>query len=200
MRVGNRNGAELWPGESARPYETDKCIAAGLLAREESALREAMSRFGGSVFMVATRVCRDPGLAEEAAQEAFLALWRRPHVYDPSRGGLKTLVVSIAHHKAIDLVRREEATRRVHDPLAASRVSAQESFWNDVDRRAEVQWALAKLTPLQRDAISLAYFGGRTYREVAEELRIPEGTAKTRIRDGLMRLRQVISGAERGPG
>ena len=138
-------------------------------------------------------ICRDPQLAEEAAQEAFLNLWRRAHAFDRSRGSLKTLVVSIARNKAIDLVRREESSRRVQEPLKASLQHAEEnSPWGDVDLRAQVEWALATLTPPQRDAISLAYFGGRTYREVAQELRIPEGTAKTRIRDGLARLRQLL--------
>ena len=178
---------------SERPYGDDVELAAALQASEEDALREAMSRYGASAFAIASRVCRDPRLAEEAAQEAFITLWRRPEVFDGSRGSLKTLVVSIARYKAIDLVRREESARRVEEPLKASLQQAEEnSPWGDLDRRAQVEWALATLTPAQRDAISLAYFGGRTYREVAQELRIPEGTAKTRIRDGLSRLRQLL--------
>jgi RNA polymerase sigma-70 factor (ECF subfamily) len=178
---------------TGRPYVDDESIAAGLRASDQDALRAAMSLHGASAFGVASRICHDPKLAEEAAQEAFFAVWRRPAIYDPARGGLRTFVVSIARNKAIDLVRREEAARRVVVPLTASLSRAAEnSPWGDVDRRAEVNWALAALTPLQRDAISLAYFGGRTYREVAQELRIPEGTAKTRIRDGLARLRQLL--------
>jgi RNA polymerase sigma-70 factor (ECF subfamily) len=176
-----------------RTYEDDESIAAGLRASDQGALRAAMSRYGAPAFGIARKVCRDPRLAEEAAQEAFIAIWRRPAAYDPARGGLRSLVVAIARNKAIDLVRREEGARRVVEPLTASLSRAEEnSPWSDLDRRAEVEWALAALSPLQRDAISLAYFGGRTYREVAQELRIPEGTAKTRIRDGLARLRQLL--------
>lgn len=193
MRTEKRTGGRSLPRDGDRPYGDDAGLAAGLQASEEEALREAMSRYGASAFAIATRVCRDPRLAEEAAQEAFLTLWRRPEVFDQSRGSLKTLVLSIARYKAIDLVRREESARKVQEPLRASLQHAEEnSPWGDLDRRAQVQWALATLTPPQRDAISLAYFGGRTYREVAHELRIPEGTAKTRIRDGLARLRQLL--------
>ena len=194
MTGGSGDGAgEGLSNRTAGSYDGDEGIAAGLRASEEGALRAAMSRYGASAYGIASKICRDSQLAEEAAQEAFLTLWRRPGVFDPSRGGLRSLVVSIARNKAIDLVRREEAARRVVDPLTASLSRAEESSpWGDVERRAEVEWALAAITPLQRNAISLAYFGGRTYREVAEELRIPEGTAKTRIRDGLARLRQLL--------
>ena len=181
------------PRKTVRLYETDQDIAAGLQASEEGALREVMSRFGASVLGIASRVCCDPGLAQEAAQDAFLVLWRRPDVYEPSRGGLKTLLVSIARNKAIDLVRREEAARRVQNPLMASLVETDERCpWSELDRRAEMEWALGRLTTVQREAISLAYLGGKTYREVAEGLGIAEGTAKTRIRDGLIRLRRLL--------
>ena len=193
MRVESRSGRGPLPRAADQRYGDDVGLAVGLQASEEEALHEAISRYGASAFGVASRVCRDPQLAEEAAQEAFLTLWRRPEIFDRSRGSLKTLVVSIARNKAIDLVRREDSSRRVQEPLKASLQHAEEnSPWGDVDLRAQVEWALATLTPPQRDAISLAYFGGRTYREVAQELRIPEGTAKTRIRDGLARLRQLL--------
>ena len=193
MSTESGNGRRDLDRDAGRPYGDDSDLAAGLRASEESALREAMSRYGASAFGIASRVCRDPLLAEEAAQEAFLTLWRRPEVFDGARGSLKTLVVSIARYKAIDLVRREESARKVQEPLKASLQHAEEnSPWADLDRRAQVEWALATLTPPQRDAISLAYFGGRTYREVAQELDIPEGTAKTRIRDGLARLRDLL--------
>lgn len=193
MGAESRSGEEALPRAANRPYGDDVGLAAGLQAREEDALTEAIARYGACAFGVASRICRDPQLAEEAAQEAFLNLWRRPQVFDRSRGSLKTLVVSIARNKAIDLIRREESARRVQDALKAGLQHAGESSpWGDVDLRAQVEWALSALTPLQRDAISLAYFGGRTYREVAQELQIPEGTAKTRIRDGLARLRQLL--------
>lgn len=193
MSTEKLSGGRSLPRDGDRPDGIDAGIASGLQASEEDALREAMSLYGASAFGIANRVCRDPRLAEEAAQEAFVTLWRRPEIFDSSRGSLKSLVVSIARNKAIDLVRREESARRVQEPLSAALQHAEEnSPWGDVDRRAQVEWALATLTPAQHDAISLAYFGGRTYREVARELRIPEGTAKTRIRDGLARLRQLL--------
>lgn len=173
-------------------------LAARLMARDESALREAMSLYGGFVFGMAKRVIADPTLAEEVAQDSFLALWRRPGAFDPERGSLKTFLVSIARNKAIDLVRREEASRRVKDSLMEELVvQPQHGFEDQVGRRTDLNEALDKLSPVQREAIVLAYFGGRTYREVASELGIAEGTAKTRLRDGLLRLRSGLTQSRR---
>jgi RNA polymerase sigma-70 factor (ECF subfamily) len=184
--------------KTPRPYDTDETIVAGLRSGDPEAVREAMSRYAAPALGMATRICGDAGLAQEAAQDAFLALWERADAYDSSRGSLKTLVVAIARNKAIDLVRRERAAREVLDPLKdAAATAGAYSPLEDVDQGREVEWALGKLTPVQRDALSLAYFGGRTYREVAYELRIPEGTAKTRIRDGLARLGQLLSESQR---
>jgi RNA polymerase sigma-70 factor (ECF subfamily) len=177
----------------------DAELAERLLERDEEALRQAMATHGPVVLAMARRVVSDPSLAEEVAQDTFVALWRRPGAYDPLRGSLQGFLVGIARNKGIDLVRREEALRRTRDSLLAEAevASRTTSATEQVDERQRVKAALDGLSSVQREAIVLAYFGGRTYREVARELDIPEGTAKTRLRDGLIRLKQLIgSGKE----
>lgn len=168
-----------------------------LLGGDEDALKDVIRLYGGLVTAMARRVVAEPALAQEVAQDAFLALWRRPGAFDPGRGSLQSFLLGVTRNKAIDLVRREESTRRTKDALladaeASMRPSAGESS-GEMDARHDLRAALAQLSPVQREALVLAYFGGRTYREVAVELGIPEGTAKTRLRDGLQKLRELLS-------
>jgi RNA polymerase sigma-70 factor (ECF subfamily) len=166
-----------------------------LLVRDESALREVIDEYGGVVHGMARRVLAEPALAEEVAQDTFLALWRRPGAYDPARGSLQSFLLGIVRNKAIDLVRKEESLRRTRDALARELPVKEETYdpGAQVEERHRVMGALGKLTDVQREAIVLAYFGGRTYREVATELEIPEGTAKTRLRDALIRMRAALA-------
>jgi RNA polymerase sigma-70 factor, ECF subfamily len=177
----------------------DAEIAERLLERDEEALRQVMATHGPIVLAMARKVVAEPSLAEEVAQDTFVALWRRPGASDPLIGSLQGFLLGIARNKGIDLVRREEALRRTRDSLLAEAAAASriESGTEQVEERQRVKAALEGLSSVQREAIVLAFFGGRTYREVARELDIPEGTAKTRLRDGLMRLKQLIgSGKE----
>ena len=169
-------------------------LADRLMVRDESALREVIATYGGLVHGMARRVVAEPSLAEEVAQDTFLALWRRPGAFDPLRGNLKSFLLGVARNKAIDLVRREEALKRTKESLTSEMETTPTatSFTDELDERGVVYQALSQLTQVQREAIVLAYFGGRTYREVAAELDIPEGTAKTRLRDGLGRLKTVL--------
>jgi RNA polymerase sigma-70 factor (ECF subfamily) len=175
-----------------------QAIVDRLRARDEDALRILIKELGPLVYAVARRVVAEPSLAEEVAQDTFVALWRRPGAYDPERGSLQAFLLGVARNKAIDLVRREESLRRSAESLLAEAerasrdVSADERM-EGVEERQGVRDALAKLSPNQREAIVLAYFGGRTYREVARELGVPEGTAKTRLRDGLIKLRELMT-------
>lgn len=173
----------------------DAELAERLLARDETALRTVIERYGSVVHGVARRVIAETTLAEEVAQDTFLALWRRPGAFDPQRGSLQTFLASVARNKAVDLVRREDSMRRRADALIAEAQTSptSEAPAAGVDERHEVVAALRQLTEPQREALVLAYFGGRTYREVATELDIPEGTAKTRMRDGLKRLRELMA-------
>ncbi len=176
----------------------DAEVVRRLLARDQETLREVIANYGGVVYAMARRVVGEPSLAEEVAQDVFLALWRRPGAYDPERGGLQAFLLGVARNKGVDLVRREQALRRTKESLLAEAQSAPnrsslDEQMNGVDRRLAVLDALGRLTPVQREAVILAYFGGRTYREVAEELDIPEGTAKTRLRDALSKLRDLMT-------
>ena len=169
-----------------------------LLAGDQEALRVIVKRFSPILLAFARRIVAEPSLAEEVAQDTFMALWRLPGAFDPKRGTLQAFLLGVARNKAIDIVRREARARRTAESLlaeaeATSTATVGDEVMEEVDTRHAVHSALARLSALQRQAIVLAYFGGRTYREVASELRIPEGTAKSRLRDGLMRLRAEMA-------
>lgn len=168
-----------------------------LLRREEAALGEAIGLYGPAVIGMARRVLGDPTLAEEVAQDAFVAFWHRPGAFDPARGNLKTFLCGVARNKAIDLVRKGEALKRTREALTEElEIATTIDLEHQIDERARVVAALKELTPAQREAIVLAYYGGRTYRAAAEELKVAEGTIKTRIREGMMKLRLLLDSAE----
>ena len=173
---------------------TEAEVLTRLFARDEEALRKVVDAEASLVYGMARRVLGDSPLAEEVAQDTFLALWRRPGAFDPERGTLRSFLLGVARNKAVDAVRKEERFARTREALIGeapdqSNVSGEDET---IMRRDEIKNALAGLSALQREALVLAYFGGRTYREVAEELGIPEGTAKTRLRDGLSSLRTLL--------
>jgi RNA polymerase sigma-70 factor (ECF subfamily) len=165
-----------------------------LIARDPSALSDLYDQFGSYVFGLAARVIGDRHAAEDVTQEVFLSLWERPEAFEPARGRLRTFLGTLAHRRAVDVVRREEARRR-----RAARDAATTTPIPDVGELAmaivaaeQVRAEVSRLPSEQRAAIELAYFGGRTYRQVAEELGIPEGTAKSRMRLGLGRIAQAL--------
>jgi RNA polymerase sigma-70 factor, ECF subfamily len=176
----------------------DRAIVERLLERDEDALREVMSMYGGLVFGMAKRVVADPTMAEEVAQDAFLALWRRPGSYNSDRGSLQSFLLGVTRNKAIDLVRHEESLKKTKNALVTEAEATSEGRSDiepmvGMEERDELRAALSSISEVQREAVVLAYFGGRTYREVAAELGIPEGTAKTRLRDGLAKLRAALT-------
>jgi len=165
-----------------------------LVARDATALSDLYDQFGSYVFGLAARVIGDRHAAEDVTQEVFLSLWERPEAFEPARGRLRTFLGTLAHRRAVDVVRREEARRR-----RAAREAATAIPIPDVGELAmaivtaeQVRAEVERLPREQREAIELAYFGGRTYRQVAEELGIPEGTAKSRMRLGLSRIAQAL--------
>ncbi|HJR44960.1 MAG TPA: sigma-70 family RNA polymerase sigma factor [Actinomycetota bacterium] len=174
----------------------DLDLVEGLLARDEDRLREVIALYGGVVLGMARRVLAEGGMAEEVAQDTFLALWRRPGAFNPERGTLKSFLVTVARNKAIDLVRKQESLRRTKDQLLADLRTSVQPPGAGLENTEELKGSLKQIPAQQREAIVLAYFGGRTYREVAEELGIPEGTAKTRLRDGLRRLKEVMTSGD----
>ncbi|HVK27738.1 MAG TPA: ECF RNA polymerase sigma factor SigK [Nocardioides sp.] len=142
------------------------------------------------------RVVRDRAQSEEVTQEVFLEVWRQASRYDDARGSALAWLMTIAHRKAVDRVRSAEAASRrdvayeQHNQVPDHDVTAEAAHASLEARR--VRAALDHLTDVQREAIELAYFGGYTHTEVAALLDLPVGTAKTRIRDGLIRLRDSI--------
>ena len=173
----------------------DEALVAAVVAGDHDALAALYERHGGAVWGVARRVCADRGLAEDVTQVVFVDLWRRPERFDPARGGLRPWLVAQAHARAVDAVRSESARQRRHEREAhyPSPPSPDvESAAYVASLSAEVRAAVGRLAADERDAIVLAYFGGHSYRETAALLGAPEGTVKSRIRRGLLGLRQVL--------
>ena len=145
---------------------------------------------------LALRVVRDPAQAEEVTQEAFLEVWRTASRFDPDRGSPLSWILTITHRKAVDRVRSAEAASRRDETYHQQNRSVEhdataEAAHASLEAR-RVRDALVTLTPVQREALELAYFGGYTHAQVATMLDLPVGTAKTRIRDGLIRLRDTL--------
>ena len=151
-----------------------------------------VSRLHGLVL----RVVRDPAQAEEVTQEAMVEIWRQSARFDPALGSPLSWLMTIAHRRAVDRVRSAEATsRRDTSYHQQNQVTEHDSTAEEATRNLEarrVRQALRSLTDTQRGALELAYFGGYTHNEVSTMLGIPLGTAKTRIRDGLIRLRDTL--------
>ncbi|MFC7306655.1 RNA polymerase sigma factor [Streptomyces monticola] len=170
-----------------------------LVYGDESALTEAYDAYGGLVRAVALRVTRSPAGADDVSQEVFAQLWSRPYAFDAARGTLRTWLSMLAHRRAVDWVRGEERHRKaVHaDEETLYAIPAQGPGPGELvmarERALLLHSALAELPLPQRQAVHLAYFGGRTYRQVAAELGIPEGTAKTRLRSALHRLAELLA-------
>ena len=148
----------------------------------------------GWVLGVARKVLRDPAQAEEVMQEVMLEVWRLASRFDPARGSGTSWVMTLAHRRAIDRV-RSERSHAIRELRAATAVIDYDDVIEAVETSLDaqrVQRCLASLTRLQHECVSLAYYGGYTYREVAEMLGVPAGTVKTRMRDGLIRLRDCL--------
>ena len=174
---------------------SDEALVALAARSEQPALAELYDRYGRPAYGLALRVLRDESLAEDAVQEAFLALWRTAARFVPERGKASTWILTLVHRRAVDLVRREE--RRRADPLdnvpepSDGSEGADEEAWLRLQRE-RVQGALTQLPDQQREAIELAYYGGFTQSELAERLGQPLGTIKSRMFMGLSRLRELL--------
>lgn len=165
-------------------------------AGDERAFEQLYDLIAARVHGLVLRVVRDPAQSEEVTQEVFLDIWRNAEQIDLERGSPMGWILTLAHRRAVDRVRSAEAARRrdhldvVRDPRRSRDDTVDQAHANlDSD---EVRAALGSLTDLQREAIRLAYFEGHTHTQVATLLGIPLGTAKSRIRDALLRLRDVL--------
>ena len=175
---------------------SDEALLALVARSDDAALAELYDRFGRVAYGLALRVVRDPALAEDVVQEAFLAVWRSAGRFVAERGKARTWVLTLVHRRAVDLVRREDVRRA--EPLAAAPESTgaatDEEAWLSL-QRGHVQEALKKLPDQQREAIELAYYGGFTQAELADRLGQPLGTIKSRMFAGLGRLRDLLAEA-----
>ena len=180
-----------------RPDEmSDAQLVTSIARYSEVALAECYRRHGGAVFGLAKRVLHNPTDAEDVTQEIFMRLWNEPDRFDPARGSLRSFLLAQAHGRAVDAV-RSSSSRRQRESRDALRTAGaaydlQREVW-DLAVADQVSHALGELPEEERRAIELAYFDGRTYREVAQMLNQPEGTVKSRIRNGMRRMRAALA-------
>ena len=188
-----------------RAVRTDDIDPDALLVRVGRGDRQAFEALYDTiapvVYGVARRVVRDPQMAEDVAQEVLLEVWRQAPRFDPAKGRAASWIVTIAHRRAVDRVRAEQTRNNREDRVGrdASVVSAPSEVGIHLEEqvvRDGIAAGLTALTETQREAVRLAFYEGRTHSEVAQLLGIPLGTAKTRIRDGLIRLRDAVEPME----
>jgi RNA polymerase sigma-70 factor (ECF subfamily) len=191
MNVAND---EPRPPGAAHPSPDDLLVRVAM--GDEAAFEQLYQVVAGPVFGLVRRVLRNVAQSEEVTQEVLVELWRTASRYRPDRGSAMTWVLTLAHRRAVDRVRSVQG--RTDREQRAGAQSADRAFDEVTEtvtanlEREQVRRCLSSLTPVQRESITLAYYGGRTYREVADLLRIPLGTVKTRLRDGLIRLRDCL--------
>ena len=198
-------------GRSVSPTDdADRAVLALVTAGQLDALQELYDRYRIMAYSIALRITTDPSLAEDVVQDAFLGVWRNASRYVEGRGSVKTWLLSIVHHRAVDAVRRRRPTTELPEredvPPPALTLP---DIWGEVAGnldRAEIATAMATLSDVQREAIELAYWGGLTQQEIAERTGTPLGTVKSRVRLGLLSLRRALVGddgaedlAEEGP-
>ena len=171
----------------------DAALVAGVVDGDQATLESIYREYGGAVKFVARKVLKDDALAEDVVQDVFVSFWKSPAKFDADRGSHRTYLLTIAHRRAVDVVRSEEARTRRQDATSPEEtVDLEHEVW--VRNQSEkVREAVAGLGEDERKAISLAYFGGLTYVEVAKQLDEPEGTVKSRIRSGMKKLSTALA-------
>lgn len=181
---------------AARPVERLEDLLVGVARGDQAAFEQVFTRVSGPVFGLVKRVLRDPAQSEEVTQEVLVNVWKSASRFDEKQGSAMAWIMTMAHRRAVDRVRSEQsATDRTRRLASRSFEPSYDEVAEAVETRLEreaVRRCLSSLTELQRESVGLAYYGGYSYREVAELLDVPLGTIKTRMRDGLIRLRDCM--------
>jgi RNA polymerase sigma factor (sigma-70 family) len=184
--------------------ERDRDLIRRIAWGDRDSFRRLFARYAPTALGLARRVLRQPHLAEETVQEAFLSVWKNPTTYDAARGSVRAWLMSAVHHRAVDTVRREEAQRRrAEDVLSLPDVPSQDPAEQVVEElglpeeRAAVRRALQDLPAVQRQVIELMYFSGLSQSQIAERLALPLGTVKSRTLLGMRRLRSALMDLQR---
>ena len=200
--MGAVSRPERRPAENAADASLVRRIRAG----DRGAIDDLYARFRRPAFALARRILVDDTLAEDVVQDVFLSIWRDPHAFDRARGSFASWVLALVHHKAVDAVRREESQRRRQARAEDELALAAPTQVSDVEDEAwirvvseQVRGALSVLSDPQREALTLAYYGGYTQREVAALTGAPLGTVKTRMLAGMRRLKEELGGLAGGP-
>jgi RNA polymerase sigma-70 factor (ECF subfamily) len=191
-------------GTADLPEARDRDLMSRLRGGDEDAFRGLFHRYAPSAKALAQRVVRQSHLAEEIVQEAFMAVWKDPEAYDDERGSVKSWLMGMVHHRAVDLVRREEAHRRRAEAAIPQAMEEQADHADEVvqqlglpEERRIVRAALADLPLEQRDVLERMYFGGLSQSQIAEQTGIPLGTVKSRTLLGMRRMRDALAEVER---
>lgn len=199
---GTRSEPAAVPGRLADA--TDEALLAGLASGRLEALDTLYDRYRAMAYGIARRITADDTLAEDVVQDAFLGAWRGADHYAPGRGSVKTWLLSIVHHRAIDAVRRRRPTSELPTEEDGARTPApltMPDVWGEVSGildRESIGAAVRSLPDPQREALELAYFGGLTQVEIAERTGVPLGTVKSRVRLALVSLRRELALDEPG--
>jgi len=166
---------------------------------DRDAFEELYARYSAAAYGLAFRVIGQESLAQDVVHDSFLAMWKAPGAFDPARGSFRTFFLSLVHHRAVDTVRREERLRRRTvrmNPGPAQDEDVAEDIVEEAwlaKRRAMVVTALDGLPPEQRKVLELAYFGGFTQAQIAEQLSVPLGTVKTRTLAAMRKLQRALT-------
>jgi RNA polymerase sigma-70 factor, ECF subfamily len=190
--LGRASGGVLEP--------TDEVLLQRAADGDQGAIAVLYDRYRGVMYGLATRITGDQTLAQDVIQDAFVGIWRNAARFESARASARTWILSITHHRAVDAVRRRRATVELPDAELPPPVQlTAPDVWGDVAQRLDgdsVRAALLTLSPVQREAIELAYFGGLTQQEIAIRTGAPLGTVKSRVRLGLLQLRAALDGTE----